>query len=261
MKIIFSRPVLGHVEQACQMVADRVNTNGLLGTWHNAVGKDDHAIGDTWERINGIKANTRQGPDEHISAMAKQVGFEHKAGLLDTKSMGSLFCKEADGRGSNRFAIETYHQLDSEGERHCLYATLVVGRPTTIGGCIMELHLDGDGLVVTGDGNPFLEWSEKTLGAAATKKLDHVVARVKGEERFENGVRQFRYSALTFHTGFAYSNLLDAFREGHAAIDFRCYFTGESLKSGKPEIRNHGTAIRMRDSRIPSLFGAMAKAA
>jgi hypothetical protein len=261
MNILFNRDVSAHVQEACEILTQRMLDNNILNVWHNSRGKSDMAVGKTWEHVNGIPANSRQGPDEFVTARGKRVGFEHKAALIETASLGTLFCKEADGRGSNRLAVETYHQWSDDEERHGLYATIAVGRETSIDGHVFQLVAENNSLLLSVDNNPFLEWTEKNLTNAAKKKLDHVMVRVKAEERIQDGKRQFRFNNLGFHTEFAFGNLMQAFSDGHAAIDFRCHFTGEKLRNGRGEIRNHGTAIRMTDSRIPSLFGVSASVA
>lgn len=265
-KLKFSKAICPYKEDACNILVSRLIKNGIMNVWHDAAGKgdaqfSDTAVGITWEKLNGIKSNSRPGPDEFITVRNRKVGLEYKAALGLTDSLGTLFCKEADIRNSNRMMLDTCHQWSADKERYGLFATITVGGETNIDGNIISLLPDGDSFAVTVNGNPMFEWSAETLKRAAQGKLNHILVRAKAHERVVDGKRQFMFYSVSFHTEFQFRSLISAFNAGNAVIDYRCYYTGEKLKRGNAdEIRNHGTAFRMVDYMIPDLFDAHAYA-
>jgi hypothetical protein len=246
----FTGEVKGNIKTACIEFINQLNKKAFIGTWQKAVGTGPTAVGRTFEHLYGIKMNSKPGPDIFIN----NVGFEFKSGVFEAPNLGTLFCKEA-GRGENR-RILTDYAFESDGRRS-LYAT-VTSNGTTVGDKTFKVSVLNEDLNLLIDDNVYCTWQGHVLKKAATRKLGHVLARIKADERYENGQQYLNFNKLSLHTGYNHSGLLNAFENSLASIDLRAYFKDKYSKKGLQLIRNHGTAVRMVDSHIENLFSAKA---
>ena len=145
--------------------------------------------------------------------------------------------------------IERYGYRDAKG-RTALYATVTATGVNPQG---LKLNVDRTSNtveIVHGEsGEVLAEWDLFYVVGKFVTKFERMLF-VKAESRKDAGrPEEFHYVEASLLTDPGTSNFLDGFANGDALIDVRMHINEHG------GARNHGTAFRVREQSLPSLFG------
>ncbi len=192
-------------------------------------------IGYTLEKLLGLPENNIASPDLGT--------IELKAHRINTSSMITLFTFNRNVWKINPLeAIRKYGTPDQNG-RLGLYFTMS-RTPNSAG---LFLHIEADSISIRHvSGEVIAEWQLDTLAERFVRRIPALIL-VSAFSEVRGDVKWFKFDRAQLLTGTSEDILRNQILAGNILIDLRLHDRGTSA-------RNHGTAFRASEDRLPLLF-------
>jgi len=202
----------------------------------------DTGIGYTLESCLGIKEN-------NIPLADLGSDIELKAFRKDSASLLTLFTCEPkpEGGDRDRELLEKFGYKKRENLRQKeLYCTInsSVFNPQTL-----KLAVEDDRIkVVSNREEIVVYWLAQQLKERFLQKVPKLIV-VKAEVRLkDNGSEEFHFNEAYFLKGFSFESFKNMVSKDIITVDFRMHLRENGT------VRNHGTAFRIRKSKIEKCF-------
>lgn len=202
--------------------------------------KNSTGVGFTFEQLMGVDENNIPIPD---------IGgrVEIKTTRRDSNSLLTLF---TFNRGAwtekQKDVVEHYGYVDEKG-RKALKRTLTLNSEG-----VLMLSIDEQNhsmLLLDGELNKIIAtWSLYVIVGKFSTKLDRVLYVIADRKTDDNGDEYFWYNEAYILSEPVPENFIKAFKNSEIAIDLRMH-----LKENDT-VRNRGTAFRVYEKSLPSLF-------
>ena len=205
----------------------------------------DGAAGETLEILLGLSINNDKKAD--TSSGEIKTSYGKKSGKV------TLFGQEPEYVVSIREDIfENYYYLDVAGDK-CCYITLSANGFNTHG---LKLEIDrATGCINIVDKNIGVlknYWEFSTIKERLREKHGLGLLHVGREDRkVKESNLEYRFTSLTRYSGVELERFLDLIDNGTVVIEMRMSYRPNRDKPWK----NHGTAFRVPENKLPSLYG------
>ena len=200
-------------------------------------------IGYTLEEMMHIEENN--SPRGDLMGMEIKAHRDDDAELNDSEKM-NLFLKEpvwTDGLTSAE-RVTNYGYIDPNG-RTALYSTVKINRNSH--GFAFAVPEDRQRLVLMFKDREIASWTREILAKRLKEKHNECVF-VAAHARGEKAAEEFHYFAVTWCHDPSVDHFFDLVTEGDVMLELRMHLR----ESGST--RNHGSAFRIRKSRIRDLY-------
>ena len=218
---------------------DRISAQGFVPTLRSG----STGIGYTLETMLQIEENNSPGGD--------YMGMELKAFRdddlrMDDSEKMNLFLKEPkwiDGlAGKDR--VPAYGYVDSRG-RPALYSTVTINESSHK--FAFRIDEDGERVWLTFEGRDIAFWTKQILAKRLREKHTEAVF-VSAHPRGKGKSESFHYYGVTWCSDPSVDSFIELIRESAVMLELRMH-----LKENG-SLRNHGSAFRIKQNRIPDLY-------
>lgn len=223
---------------------DRLTDKGFVTTQRSG----STGIGYTLESLLDIEENNRQGGD--FLGMEIKAHRDSEFTAVSSKRM-NLFLKEPqwiDGL-SHKSRIPKYGYVDDNG-RLALYST-VTSRENSHGLSARVDH-EKQRVWLQFRGEPVAFWSFDILSGRLAEKLRETVF-IGAESRGTGRSEEFHYNSVLYCRDPAVQRFVNLLQDRDVVIEMRMHLKPDGAA------RNHGTAFRVRQNRIPQLYAVTVK--
>lgn len=202
----------------------------------------DTGIGYTLESSLGIKEN-----NVPLADLGNDI--ELKAFRKDSSSLLTLFTCEPqpEGGGRDKELLEKFGYKKRENSRQKeLYCTI---NSSTSNPQTLKLEIEKDRIRVVSDREEInIYWVAMQLKERFLQKIPKLIV-VKADARMKNnGREEFHFNEAYFLKGFSFESFKNMVSKDIITVDFRMHLR----ESGT--VRNHGTAFRIRKSKLEKCF-------
>lgn len=198
-------------------------------------------IGKTLEDLLGIKENNIPLPD--IEGIA-----ELKACRKDSKSMISLFTLEPSPAGGarDRYLLDNFgYSKRDNGRSKELHSTFYCGHYNSQN---LKLSVEKDKVKIMGKGKRLnIYWDINALEKKFQDKLPALVY-VSASTKLIKGKEWFHFTEAYFLTGFDFDSFKKMIKKDFVLAEFRMFYRPNG------QIRNHGTAFRVKMNKLDDCF-------
>lgn len=200
-------------------------------------------VGYTLEKLLGLDENNLPIPD-----LGGRV--EVKATRSDSNALVTLFTfNRSVWKVPQREAIEKFGYIDKAG-RLALKSTVSA---TSVNGQGLQMSLSNGpqmsaSVVHDPSGEMLASWSIYHLIGKFVTKFERMLLVKANRRKSVNGTEQFHYVEAELVSEPRDREFLEAMRQGAVRIDIRMHITE------KGSVRNRGTALRVSERNLPSLF-------
>lgn len=205
-------------------------------------------IGYTLEHEMQVNENNLAIPD--IGGRVELKATRRKASALVT-----LFTyNRAAWQFKQKQIIEKFGYID-ENEREALYSTVFAKNANTLG-LILKIEKDENKInLVHKQSNTLLaSWSIYTIVGKFITKLERlIVVFADNRQNKKYDKEEFHFNEAVLLEEPSPEKFLEAFDNSDIAIDVRMHL------NAKGSVRNHGTGFRIREEKIPLLYGKKKK--
>jgi hypothetical protein len=218
---------------------DEVQAMGFVPSYRGG----DTGVGYTLEKLIGVEENNLTTPD-----LGK---IELKGHRTNSNSMITLFTSDRGAwKIKPKAAINKYGTFDDINQRMGLYFTM--GFKPTRTGLILRVN-DTAISVLHESGEIIGDWVFEILAKRFAEKFGERWILVSAESKFVDNKEYFKYKAARVLGGAKPEMLAKYFADGDMQLDLRLHL--------KPtgSVRNHGTGIRMRESKLPNVFDSISE--
>lgn len=200
-------------------------------------------VGFTLESLLGLKANSRRTADfdgiELKSYRRETTGTDH---LVTLFSKTPRWVDDTRGAGLlNRFGY-----FDEERGRQALYCTVTV-KPNSLG-LRLELMAEAARIELARGGEQCAYYTFATLEERLNEKHPSTLF-VKASTRGSGPDEEFRYDEVTYCMSPSFSGFMDLAEQAALGLDLTLH------RKPSGSTRDHGYLWRVRESRIPELYG------
>ena len=98
------------------------------------------------------------------------------------------------------------------------------------------------------NGSKITAWKVEDLVAAFSVKMPNLIIVIADRRVDSTGEEEFWYNEAYYLEGVNEEKFIEFLRNGTVTVDFRMHI------KGKGKVRNHGTAFRIEERFLPSLF-------
>ncbi|RYF14260.1 MAG: hypothetical protein EOO77_14515 [Oxalobacteraceae bacterium] len=187
-----------------------------MNIWHNTTRKGDTGAGHTCETIIF-------GKEEDNKSLADFMGFECKSVLATSKNARVRLLNFAGGAEAE--LCKRFGKVSPTRGYNSFTRQLRCNKPIRANGSSIALVIEDNELSLLVDGQERVgEWLVDAPGRSiATKVADKIadMALIRYEKRVQDGLQQYRYTGVDFHTGLSLPRLITAFGAQHIAVEFR----------------------------------------
>lgn len=218
---------------------DRLHSLGFVATQRSG----STGIGYTLESLLGIEENNLQVGDFYGMELKAHRDSEFKS---NSSRRMNLFLKEPqwiDGL-SHRSRVPKYGYVDDNG-RLALYST-VTSRENSHG-LSARVDRERERVWLQFRGEPVAYWSFETLGGRLAEKLNET-AFVGATTRGTGKTEEFHYNSVLYCRDPSVQPFVDLLERREVVIEMRMHLKPDGAA------RNHGTAFRVHQNRIPQLY-------
>jgi hypothetical protein len=202
----------------------------------------DTGIGYTLEECLGIQEN-------NVPLADLGAGIELKAFRKDSSSLLTLFTCEPLPEGGDRDKILLekfgYKKRDNSRQKE-LYCTI---KASTFNPQSLRLEVEKDRIkIVSEKENIGIYWIADQLKERFLQKIPMLIT-VKADSRIkENGKEEFHFNEAYLLKGFSFASFKNMVAKDIVTVDLRMHLREAGT------VRNHGTAFRIRKSKIGACF-------
>lgn len=202
----------------------------------------DTGIGYTLESCLGIEEN-------NIPLADLGSDIELKAFRKDSASLLTLFTCEPspEGGGRDRGLLEKFGYKRRENLRQKeLYCTI---NSSAFNPQTLKLKVEDDRIKVVSDKEEInIYWIAQQLKERFLQKIPKLII-VKADARIkDNGREEFHFNEAYFLKGFSFESFKNMVSKDIITVDFRMHLRENDT------VRNHGTAFRIRKSKLEKCF-------
>ncbi|MFH0732050.1 MAG: MvaI/BcnI family restriction endonuclease [Candidatus Omnitrophota bacterium] len=225
---------IAEFKQELKKIADKGYVESLRSS--------DTGIGYTLETYLGLKENNIPLPD-------LDGGVELKAFRKDSPSLLTLFTCEPQPEGGqrDRSLLERfgYKKRDNLRQKE-LYCTI---NSSTFNPQSLKLEVEKGRIKVTSDKEDIdIYWVAEQLKERFLQKIPKLIV-VKADARMkDNGREEFCFNEAYFLKGFSFESFKNMIAKDIITVDFRMHLRENGT------VRNHGTAFRVRKSKLEKCF-------
>ena len=222
---------------------DRIHALGFVKTMRPG----DTGIGYTFEELMGIEENNDRTADfEGIELKTRRLSRKRSS---EGATKVNLFLREPTWTDTLKAKdrILEYGYIDPTGRR-ALYT--MVQKSENTHGFSFSVDESAARLLLMRSGSPVGFWSYQDLETRLREKL-HETAFVDAKTRKSGAHEEFKYLRLTYCTNPSVEALLDLIARNEVMLEVRMHVN----ERGNP--RNHGSAFRIKERSIPSLYASV----
>lgn len=218
---------------------DRIAARG----WVPTLRAGSTGVGYTLETLLGIKENNSPGGD--FRGMELKAYRDDDMQMGDTEKM-NLFLKEPKWTDGLNHAerIRQFGYVDDNGRR-AMYSTVQI-RPNSHG-LGFRIDHESERLYMQFESRDVAYWAFSILAKRLNEKHSEV-AFVAAHARGSGKAEEFRFYGVTWCCDPSIADFVELIDAGDVVLELRMHITPGG------SVRNHGSAFRIRQNRIPALY-------
>jgi hypothetical protein len=217
---------------------DDVSSRGYIRTLRQG----PTGVGYTFETLLGIEENNNRGPDfEGIELKCYRLG----QGNNNIKK--NLFLREPrwiDTHTDMASRVRGYGYIDDES-RPALYSAVTAS--TNCHDFALEASADEEKVFLTYNCQRVAEWTFRQLQERLDEKLTHA-AFIGAKKRGAAAQEEFHYQTFKYCRHPSVDSFIALVEAGQVIVELRMHVKENGT------VRNHGTAFRLNEDRLPDLF-------
>jgi len=217
---------------------DDVSSRGYVRTLRQG----PTGVGYTFETLLGIDENNFRGPDFE--------GIEIKCYRLSRGSSNvkkNLFLREPrwiDDYSDMASRVRAYGYIDEDG-RPAIYSAVTAN--LNCHGACLEVSAGEEKVYLSFNGARVAEWTYRQLQERLDEKLTHAVF-IGAKKRGAAAQEEFHYVMFKYCRHPSVESFTSLIESGQVIVELRMHVNDAGA------VRNHGTAFRLLEDRLPDLF-------